>query len=68
MYAIVIRLLFHFLNIANIRLVTRNPPAILMAAISTATAPRIVVRFKFGRKLEHSADEDDAADGVGDAH
>ena len=39
-------LLDHFLNIANIRFVTKKPPAILIAAINTATAPRIDVRFK----------------------
>src|SRR5207244_2462245 len=36
----------YFLNIANIRFVTKNPPAMLMAAMRTATAPKMVVRFK----------------------
>lgn len=36
---------FHyFLNIPSIRFVTRNPPAMLMAAIRTAMAPRMTVR------------------------
>ena len=36
----------YFLNIPNILFVTKNPPAMLMAAIRTAMAPRMTVRFR----------------------
>ena len=51
------------------RCVTRKPPATLMVATSTATAPRTdAAPSPLPRHQQHAADEDDAADGVGDAH
>ena len=57
-----------FWNIASIRRVTANPPKTLMDASSTATAARICTSEVIRGDLQHGADDDDAADGVRDAH
>ena len=56
-------------NICSMRWVTRKPPAMLIVASRTATAPRITDGdVERAADLQHAADDDDAADRVGDAH
>ena len=55
-------------NIRSMRSVTRKPPAMLIAAKSAASAPSTDATSSPATDLQHSADDDDAADRVGDAH
>jgi hypothetical protein len=55
-------------NIPSMRWVTAKPPNMLMLASRIARKPRKPAVALVLRELEHAADEDDAADGVGDAH
>ena len=59
----------YFLNIRSMRCVTRKPPATLIVGDRMATAPSTTGGVRAGPlHRQHPADDDDAADRVGDAH
>jgi hypothetical protein len=55
-------------NIFSIRCVTRKPPATLMAAKQDGQRAEHRGEVQLTADLQHAAHDDDAADGVGDAH
>ncbi len=59
---------FYLRNISSMRCVTAKPPAMLMAVMRTATPASHLIQRDVRGHLEQRADDDDAADGVGDAH